>query len=141
MASTMDSAGSADRAMDSAVQTPDGWVLFVAVMILFTGIWNAVEGFIGFLRASYFIGSPVLGDLWIWALLWMAFGIVAVAAGAAIMSGRSWGRWFAIVVVGLNAFLHLLAIGTYPWWSLVVIVVDVLILYGLTVHWRREPAL
>lgn len=137
MASTMDSAGSAGRTMDRVVEEPAGWVLFAAVMILFTGIWNALEGFFGFVRASYFIGSPVFGSLWIWALLWMVFGVVCVAAGAAILSGRSWGRWFGIVVVALNAFLHLLAMATYPWWSLVVIAVDVLILYALAVQWRK----
>jgi hypothetical protein len=140
MASTFDSAGSAERAVPSVAEPPEGWVLFAAIMILFSGIWNVVEGFFGFLRASYFIGSPVLGSLWIWALLWLVFGIVMVAAGAAILNGRSWGRWFAIVVVALSAFLHLLAIGAYPWWSLVMIAIDVLILYALAVHWRRAPA-
>ncbi|HXM54863.1 MAG TPA: hypothetical protein VOB72_05695 [Candidatus Dormibacteraeota bacterium] len=134
---TIDSAGGRT---DALVAEPSGWVLFAAIMVLFAGIWNVVEGFVGFLRASYFIGSPVFGSLWIWALAWMVFGIVQVAAGAAIMSGRGWGRWFAIVVVALNAFLHLLALGAYPWWSLVMIAIDVLILYALSVHWGRTAA-
>jgi hypothetical protein len=130
-------AGQATEAMD---MVPDGWVLFAGTMILFTGFWNAFEGFFAFFRSTWFIGSPVFGSLWIWAVAWLAFGILGIAAGGAILGGQSWGRWFGIVVVSLNAFLHLLAISTYPWWSVVIVAIDVLILYALTVHWKRSAA-
>lgn len=138
MASTVtdDARGGSRSTAGSMGMAEDGWVLFAALMILFSGLWNAFEGLIGFFRATYFIGSPLWGDLWIWALLWLIFGLVGIAAGAAIMSGQSWGRWFGIVVVGLNALVHLAAIGTYPWWSLVIIAVDILIIYALTARWR-----
>jgi len=119
---------------------PDGWVLFAAIMILFAGLWNAIEGFFGFLRSAYYIGHPVFGSLWIWALLWLAFGIVGIAAGGAILSGQGWGRWFGIIVVTLNAFLHMMVIATYPWWAAIMIAVDVLVLYALAVHWKRPAA-
>jgi hypothetical protein len=131
-----DVTGTAGRA--EAMEMPDGWVLFAGVMILFSGFWNAIEGFFGFFRAAYFIGNPLFGSLWIWALLWLAFGLLGIAAGSAIMAGQSWGRWFGIVVVALNAFLHLMVVGTYPWWSLTIIAIDVLVLYALTVHWKRS---
>lgn len=116
---------------------PSGWMLFASIMVLLSGLFNAFEGLIGFFRSTYFIGKPIGGDYWIWALLWLAFGVVEILAGIAILSGRGWARWFAIVLVGLNAMLNLFAIGIYPWWSLTVIVFDVLILYGLTAGWRR----
>jgi hypothetical protein len=116
---------------------PGGWMLFASIMILMSGLFNAFEGLIGFFRSTYFIGKPIGGDYWIWALLWLAFGIVEVIAGLAVLSGRAWARWFGIVLVSLNAMLNLFAIGIYPWWALTVIVFDVLILYGLTAGWRR----
>ena len=116
---------------------PSGWMLFASIMILMSGLFNAFEGLIGFFRSTYFIGKPIGGDYWIWALLWLAFGIVEVLAGLAVLSGRAWARWFGIVLVSLNAMLNLFAIGIYPWWALTVIVFDVLILYGLTAGWRR----
>src|SRR2546423_12998840 len=113
-----------------------GWVLFASVMILMSGVFNAFDGFIGFFRSTYFIGKPVGGDVWVWALLLLAFGIVELAAGGAILAGRSWGRWFGIVVVSLNALLNLTVIGLYPWWSLTIIAFDLLVIYGLTAGWR-----
>ena len=114
-----------------------GWVMFSAVVILINGAFNVFDGFVGFFRATYYIGSPVAGSLWIWALLWLAFGVLELAAGLAIVSGQSWARWFGIVIVALNALLNLLAVGTYPWWSLIMIGFDALVIYGLTAGWRR----
>lgn len=134
--------GAAYSAVDQSRPLPDGWLLFSALMILWTGVWNMFEGIFGFFRASFFIGHTIGGALWIWALLWLFFGVLQMAAGGAIMSQRSWGRWFGIVTVALATFVHLLAIGTYPWWSIVLIGINVLVLFGLTVHWRREsPAI
>ena len=113
-----------------------GWVMFSAVVILINGAFNVFDGFVGFFRATYYVGSPFAGSLWIWALLWLAFGALEVAAGLAILAGRSWARWFGIVIVALNALLNLLAIGTYPWWSITMIAFDTLVLYGLTARWR-----
>jgi hypothetical protein len=114
-----------------------GWVQFAGIVILLNGAFNAFDGFIGFFRSTYYIGKPFGGDLWIWALLWLAFGVLEIAAGFAIMAGQSWARWFGIVIVGLNAMLNLFAIGVYPWWSITMIALDMVIIYGLTAGWRR----
>jgi hypothetical protein len=113
------------------------WTQFAGIMVVVTGFFNIFDGLVGFFRSAYYIGRPVYGDLWIWALLWLAFGVLEVLAGYAILSGRSWGRWFGIVVVSLNALLSLTAVATYPFWVLTIVAFDVLVLYGLTAGWRR----
>ena len=139
MASTTGDVGGDYDTIASPVGVPQsGWVLFSGVMLLFSGIWIAFEGFFGFFRSSYFIGSAVFGSLWIWALAWMVFGLLLIAAGTAVTSGRAWGRWFGIVVVALAALLHMLSFATYPWWSAVMIAVDFLVLFGLTARWQRS---
>ena len=125
-------------AIDRPSAIPDGWVLFSGLMILWGGVWNIFEGLFAFFRVSFFIGHTIGGSLWIWALLWMLFGVLQMLAAGAVMSRRSWGRWFGIVTVGLATFVHLLAIGAYPWWSMVLIAINLLVLFGLTVHWGKE---
>jgi hypothetical protein len=116
----------------------NGWVLFSGVMLLFSGIWIAFEGIFAFFRSTYFAGGAVFGSLWIWAIAWVAFGVLLIAAGSAVISGRTWARWFGIVVVTLAALVHMLSFATYPWWSAVMIAIDVLILFGLTARWQRS---
>jgi hypothetical protein len=116
----------------------NGWVLFSGLMLLFSGIWIAFEGIFAFFRSTWFVGSAVFGSLWIWAVAWVAFGVLLIAAGSAVMGGRTWGRWFGIVVVTLALLLHMLSFATYPWWSAVMIAIDVLILFGLAARWQRS---
>jgi len=140
MADVTSNPGAAYSAVDQASPIPDGWLLFSAIMIMWTGVFNVFEGLFAFFRASFFIGHTIGGALWIWAILWMLFGVLQMVAGGAIMSHRTWGRWFGIVTVSLVLFVHLLAIGSYPWWSLVLIAINLIVLFGLTVHWRRDAA-
>ena len=39
-----------------------------------------------------------------------------------------------IALAGLNAFATLLAVDAYPIWSMLVVAVDLLVIYALTVH-------
>lgn len=139
MASTTgDVGGYGTSAGTGAMAMPQsGWVLFSGVMLLFAGIWVAFEGLFAFFRSTWFIGSAVFGSLWIWALAWLVFGVLLFAAGAAVTAGQSWGRWFGIVVVTLALLLHMLSFATYPWWSAIMIGVDILILFGLTARWQK----
>jgi hypothetical protein len=138
MASTTGDVGGEYGATAGTMEVPQsGWVLFSGIMLLFSGIWIAFQGVFAFFRSTWFVGSAVFGDLWFWALVWMGFGLLLIAAGSAVMSGRSWGRWFGIVVVALAAFVHMLSFATYPWWSAVMIAIDVLVLFGLTARWQR----
>ena len=138
MASTTGDVSDYGTTQSSFAEPQSGWVLFSGIMLLFSGLWIAFEGFFAFFRSTYFIGSAVFGSLWIWALAWLGFGLLLMAAGGAVTSGRNWGRWFGIVVVTLALLLQMLSFATYPWWSAVMIAVDVLILFGLAARWNRQ---
>ena len=47
-------------------------------------------------------------------------------------------RWFAVVVVGLNAIDMMFFIPAYPFWALVIIAVDVVAPYGLCAYGSRQ---
>lgn len=141
MASTTGDVSAYDTTDGSVVMVQSGWVMFAGIMLLFSGIWIAFEGIFAFFRSTWFIGSAVFGSLWIWALAWLVFGLLLIGAGSAVMSGRTWGRWFGIVVVTLAMLVHMLSFATYPWWSAVMIAIDLLILFGLAARWNtREGA-
>lgn len=74
---------------------------------------------------------------WGWANL--IFGIVVVAGGVCVLLGYDWARWAGIVLAlvgGLGTFLFL---PIYPFWSILVIAVDVFIIWALaTARKHRE---
>ena len=55
-----------------------------------------------------------------------------------MLAGNQVARWFAVVVVGLNAIEQMFFIPAYPFWSLMIIAVDVVALYGLCAYGSRE---
>lgn len=67
-----------------------GWLVFASAIMLVGGAFNVVDGLLALFRPSYFVGQPVFGDLWIWALLWAVFGFLQMAAGGAILAGARW---------------------------------------------------
>ena len=53
------------------------------------------------------------------------------------MAGNQVARWFAVAVLGLNAIDQMFFLPAYPFWSLVIIAVDVVALYGLCAYGSR----
>jgi hypothetical protein len=58
--------------------------------------------------------------------------MLATAIGLFARSGMA--ALFAMLIAAVNALMHLLAIGANTWWSILVIVVDGLIIFGLSRH-------
>jgi hypothetical protein len=47
-------------------------------------------------------------------------------------------RWFAVIVIALNAIDQMFFIPAYPFWSLTIIAMDVVALYALLAYGSRE---
>jgi hypothetical protein len=63
-------------------------------------------------------------------LIW---DIVLAPAGAALVAGRSWARWFTIVLASLNFIVQLAFVGSsqLTLWAHTVLALDVLVHYAL----------
>jgi hypothetical protein len=66
------------------------------------------------------------------------FGAVQLLAAVGVFMGNQLARWFAVAVVGLNALGQMFFIPAYPFWSLMIIAVDVVALWGLCAYGSRE---
>jgi hypothetical protein len=71
-------------------------------------------------------------------LVVLILGTLQVIAAVAVLAGSQAARWFAVVVIGLNAIGQMLFIPAYPFWSLLIIAVDVVALWGLCAYGSRE---
>jgi hypothetical protein len=58
-------------------------------------------------------------------------------AGVGVLMGNQMARWFAVGIVGLNFIEQMFTIPAYPFWSLTVIAMDVVALYGLCAYGSR----
>ncbi|MHB1724926.1 MAG: DUF7144 family membrane protein [Acidimicrobiales bacterium] len=111
-----------------------GWRVFAGMLILLAGFFNFIDGVVAVERANYLNDHLVFGDLksWGWAIL--ILGVIGVLVGLAILAGQSWAAFVGIVFAMLNAIGQLLYLPAYPIWSVIIIAVDLLVIYGLAVY-------
>ena len=133
---------SATMRRDRGARQGEGyWMIVFAVALLVTvGVFNVIDGIAAIANSHVFIANAhyVVGDLRAWGWVVLILGTLQVIAAVAVLAGSQAARWFAVVVIGLNAIGQMLFIPAYPFWSLMIIAVDVVALWGLCAYGSRE---
>jgi hypothetical protein len=121
--------------MSTRRQRLPGIVSFTAVLFTLTGFFHAIQGLGALIKKEYFDESSLLySNLQVTGWVWVILGLLQIAAAYMIVGRASGGRILGIVLASLSAVATFFTLGAYPVWSIVVIAVDLLIIYGLTVH-------
>jgi len=117
-----------------------GLIIFASVLLLVIGFFNLLDGIAAIANSHVFIGNAhyVVGDLRAWGWTMTIFGALQLLAAAGLWTGNQLARWFAVAVVGLNAIGQMFFIPAYPFWSLMIIAVDVVALWALCAYGSRE---
>jgi hypothetical protein len=115
-------------------------MVFASVLLLVVGCFNLIDGIAAVANSHVFIANAhyVVGDLRAWGWIALIAGALQLLAAAGILAGNQLARWFAVAVVGLNAIGQMFFIPAYPFWSLTIIAIDVVALWGLCVYGSRE---
>lgn len=114
-----------------------GWVYFAAFMLVVLGFFQSILGLTALLNDEFYLalnGTLLVFDYTTWGWIHLIFGIIAIVAGTALFNGSMWARVLAVILVGINFLMQFAFVGVYPLWSIIVMVIDVLVLYALTVH-------
>ncbi len=112
-----------------------GWATFVAVYLMIAGVLNVIWGIAALENKAYFTSEGLL-----WSTLntwgWVAIVVGAIQlVGAALVAGRSAaGAVIAVFLAFCGILFNFLSIGAYPIWSAVLLLIDGLIIWGVTVH-------
>jgi len=117
-----------------------GYVLFAAVLLFVAGCFNMIQGIAAIANSHVFISHAhyVFGNLTTWGWFTAILGALQFVAAAGVLAANQLFRWFAVVVIGLNAIDQMFFIPAYPVWSLTVIALDVVALWGLLAYGSRE---
>jgi hypothetical protein len=122
-----------------------GWLVFAAFMLFLNGVMGALQGLVALVNDDYFPVGPnglaVNVDYTVWGVVHLVVGIAVFAAGIGVLSGNVLARAVGVVLAGVNALVAMVFITAAPGWGLVVITVDLVVIYALTVHGSelRDP--
>ena len=117
-----------------------GMVVFAAVLLGMLGLFNLIDGIAAIARSHVFIANAhyVIGDLRAWGWVTLIAGVLQLLAAGGVMVGNQAARWFGVAVVGLSAIAMMFFVPAYPFWSLMIIAVDVVALWGLCAYGSRD---
>jgi hypothetical protein len=117
-----------------------GLVLFAGSLLLVVGFWNLIYGIAALAKSSVFVGNAryVIGDLRAWGWVTLIFAALQIVAGIGVLVGNQYARWAGVALVGLNAVSQMFFIPAYPFWSLIIIAMDIVALYGLCAYGSRD---
>jgi hypothetical protein len=113
-----------------------GWVTFAGVILLIAGVLNVIYGIAAIDKANFFVANQkyIVSDLSTWGWVTLVIGVLQLFAAFSIWSGGGYGRWIGIITAGLSAIAALMSLPGYPFWSLAIFAVDILIIYGLAAY-------
>ena len=118
------------------------WVLFAGIMLATVAILNVIWGLAAVAKSSFFVADAsyiLLTDLRAWGWIALAIGALGSSppsrSGADARSGA--GSGIAVAVLGIIGAL--MSMPASPLWSLVVVALGILVIYGLTMLYGGRP--
>jgi hypothetical protein len=121
-----------------------GWIAFSGVMMTMIGVFQIMMGFVALFKDDYYLvgreGLVVTLDYTSWGWTHLILGVVVLLAGFGVLAGQMWARVVGIILAMLSAVVNVAFLAAYPVWSVIIITLDVLVIYALSVHGREAKA-
>ncbi len=114
-----------------------GWVFFAGFMMIILGVFQAIAGLTALINPDWLVvteRSLLVFNLTTWGWVHLLLGLIVLIAGFSVMSGHAWARIVGVLVAASSAIAQLASVNVHPVWSITILVIDVLVIYALTVH-------
>jgi len=110
-----------------------GWVTFAGIMLLIVGVLNIIYGIAAIGDSNFFIANSrfILSGLNTWGWVTLVIGVLQLFAAFSLWSGGLYGRIIGVAAAGLSAIAALMSIPAYPFWSLAIFALDIVIIYQI----------
>jgi hypothetical protein len=112
-----------------------GGIVFAATMMLVVGTFQIIAGLVALFDDEFYVVGREYTfkfDVTAWGWIHLILGALLVLGGWALFARRAWAGVFAIVLAGFSAIASFLFIPYYPFWSIVVIALDIWVIWALT---------
>jgi hypothetical protein len=113
-----------------------GWLLFAGTMLALASFLNVIGGISALADANFWVANAhfQFGDLHAWGVILLIIGLMQGFAAFSIWSGGAYGVWVGVLSATLNAAAQLFFLPAYPFWSLAIFALDIMVIYGLIVY-------
>jgi hypothetical protein len=120
-------------------QTRSGWAVggtvFSGLIMLLVGAFHAIAGLSAILDDQFLVTTKHYTysfDVTTWGWIHLIVGVVIGLGGAYVFSGATWARVVGITLAVLSAIANFMFVPYSPFWSLLIIALDVFIIWSLS---------
>lgn len=119
----------------ATARSETNWIPFTGVLLLFIGVFNVVDGIVALSKDDLFKADQLLfGNLTLWGWIFLLLGVFQLLTSSLVFKRRMAGMIMATAWAFLAAMGHLLAVGGYPIWSLTMVAMCFMVMFGLLTH-------
>ena len=118
-----------------------GRAAFAAILLMIAGTLNIIYGIGAVSDANFYSNNTqyVFSSLHTWGWITIILGVIQLTGGFSLIAGNVYGRVIGITAASLGAIGALLSVGgAYPFWSLGIFALCVIVLHGIVVYGEPE---
>ena len=111
-----------------------GWVFAASVMIM-VGMFQAIAGFTAILDDDFYVVAENYTfdlDTTAWGWVHLIIGAIVFMGGLSLLAGAVWAQVLAITLAVISAVSNFFFIPYYPFWSIVIIALNIWVIWALT---------
>ncbi len=117
----------------------DRWMTFAGLMMILAGTLDIFDGIRGLgAQDTAFDAIFFDNDIEAWGWFYLILGIILVAAGFAVFARARWAVITGIAIALIGATLNFFWIFVYPLAAAVIVTLNVLVVYALTMYGLQD---
>jgi len=117
-----------------SASTAHGIGFFAGLLLIIAGVFQALEALSAIVHDQYLVVAPryiYTFDLTAWGWIHLLIGLALVAIGICLLLGQGWALMAGIVIAALSAVINFTWLPHSPFWAILLIAVDLLIIWAL----------
>ena len=116
-----------------------GTTATAGLLLVLVGFFHIAQGIVDLTNNDFYAVTENWAfrfNVTTWGWLHLLGGIVVLLAGVGLFTGSVLARTVAVIVAMISIILSFLWLPYYPWWSVLIIAFDFVVIWALTFHGR-----
>ena len=116
-----------------------GTTATAGLLLVLVGFFHIAQGIVDLTNNDFYAVTANWAfrfNVTTWGWLHLLGGIIVLLAGIGLFTGSVLARTVAVVVAMISIILSFLWLPYYPWWSLLIIAFDFVVIWALIFHGR-----
>lgn len=106
-----------------------------AIILATLGVVSVLQGIAAVAEDEIFVVGLAYTyefDVTTWGWIHIVVGALMILIGVALMTGTTWARVTAIVIAAISVIANFLWLPYYPWWSILIIALDIVVIWAVS---------